>query len=196
MVGKVYRAPVAATCSSRIHRILNPTFSSCPPVIRLKLSANSGVVSVYAKPTSIGPPKLATPAIEDGWSGARCAEAFIGLAPRGDLRAEFVNRTTGEARNQLYSADVGTVDEIVGPGDEVLPTGRTAVVIRRVVGVVIVPEHESARRANHPVRPSHVEIDALPERDRVRVAGRQSQLGDHRARDRDRRRKIAIHVLE
>src|SRR5436309_15871750 len=61
MVGKTYRAPAAATCSSRIHRVLNPILNSWALVMTLKLSVISGAVSVYAKPTSIGPPKFATP---------------------------------------------------------------------------------------------------------------------------------------
>ena len=83
----------------------------------------SGVVSVYAKPTSIGPPKFATPAMRDRRAGAGCTEPVLGLASGRNLRSQLVHRATGEAGNQLHRANVGTVDEVVGSRDQVLPAG-------------------------------------------------------------------------
>jgi len=75
----------------------------------------------------------------------------------------------------------------------VLPwTSLTGLTLR----VVVVAEKQPVRWADQPVSPRHVEVDALPKRDGIRIAGGESELGDDRSGDGHRRGQIAVYMLE
>src|SRR3954454_21849053 len=88
------------------------------------------------------------------------------------------------------------IDEVVRARHQVLPAWTAAVVEGGIVGVMIVAEKEPIRWIDHPVSPCQIEVHALPERYCVRIAGRESELGDHRCGHGHRCGQIAVYVLE
>src|SRR5580658_2005139 len=87
----------------------------------------------------------------DARPGATARKPVVGLPPIVDLATKFVDGVRRDSGNDLYGPHMGSVNEAVALGGEVLPADRGGVVVGGVVGMMHVPNRDPVARVYNPI---------------------------------------------